>query len=67
MSMNEIRAFLANFYPGQEWKNKLNRMSDSQAYAIYRSILSRGDKPKTKPTTSQQYHQIGIDEIVTFA
>lgn len=45
------RAFVADLYPGEGWKKKVQRMPDSQVIAIY--LREQGKPPKhDKPKES---------------
>jgi len=41
MSVADMRAAIANVYPGKSWKSKVARMADQQVMAIYFSFLRR--------------------------
>lgn len=44
MTVNEMREFIGNEYPGEKWRLRVANMSNQQVYAIYRSITSRHKK-----------------------
>ena len=35
MSIEQMRAEVANLYPGESWKRRVLNMSDAQVFAIY--------------------------------
>lgn len=41
-SMNQIREALLAAYPGGSWRDKVLKMSDSQAIAVYYRLKSQG-------------------------
>jgi len=48
MDMLELRRKLYFKYPGEKWKKKVDRMTDSQLIAVSRSIIERDEKRKAK-------------------
>ena len=41
MTADQMRRHISMAYPGDRWKDKVERMSDEQVIAIYYSMLSR--------------------------
>jgi hypothetical protein len=41
MSVSNMRAAIAQVYPGQGWKYKVAKMSDQQVIAVYFSFVRR--------------------------
>ena len=49
VSIDDARYIVGKTYPGQEWKNKVNRMPDNQVIKLYYTFLERGKlDPKPK-------------------
>lgn len=42
MTVSNMRKAITNVYPGEKWKKKVERMSDSQVMAIYYSFEKSG-------------------------
>lgn len=38
MTIEQMRAVLAEKYPSEKWRDKVARMSDSQIVAVYRKL-----------------------------
>ena len=41
MSIEQMRAEVANLYPGESWKRRVLNMSDAQVFAIYQKKCRR--------------------------
>jgi hypothetical protein len=39
MSVELMRKAVEEVYPGEKWKNKVNKMRDSQVIAVYHRLL----------------------------
>lgn len=46
LSIEQMRAFIADQYPSNRWKERVAKMSDGQVYAIYIRINLEGNKNK---------------------
>lgn len=51
-SIEQKRAYVANLYPNQVWKNRVEKMEDVQIIAIYLS-----ERPSDKPQTKKPDHE----------
>lgn len=54
MLIENIRAEVKDMYPGEKWKHKVARMSDSQVMAIYYGKNNRKEKSIAKRTIREQ-------------
>ena len=41
MSIEQMRAEVANLYPGESWKCRVRDMSDAQIFAIYNKQVKK--------------------------
>lgn len=48
MDMLELRRKLYFKYPGEKWKDRVDKMTDNQVIAVSRSITERDEKKKAK-------------------
>ena len=46
LSIDQMRAFIADQYPSKRWKDRVAKMSNGQVYAIYMRINLEGNKNK---------------------
>ena len=61
MSVEQMKEELCNLYPGKKWKDRVDRMSDKQAIAIYYRCLENGDFTKKKEPTNKKPEQLNFD------
>ena len=40
MSVQQMRKYVSDAYPGDRWKAKVKKMSDNQIIAVYHRIIS---------------------------
>lgn len=68
MTINQMRAYVLDFYPNasQKWRSKVLDMPTNQIVAIYKSILSRQSSNNRSEGDSKKedYHQIDIWEFL---
>ena len=65
MTMNEMRKYVSDSYPGVGWKSKVAVMPERQVVAVYKSLINR--KPKAAeadPYMEVEPHQIDIWEYL---
>lgn len=54
MTVDEMRTFVANCYPGAEWKNRVEHMDNGQVIAIYFSKLSKSPVGKSEKSNYKE-------------
>ncbi len=63
MTIEQMRTYVAERYPGKEWKHRVKCMPDSQVMAIYyrfeKSPVKKEVKPEEKP--GEKYEQLMMD------
>ena len=65
VSIDDARYIVGKTYPGQEWKNKVNRMPDNQVIKLYYTFLERGKldpKPKNVAIPGKRIEAKPIDD-----
>ena len=58
----EMKNYVKNAYPGENWKKKVDKMPKTQIYCVYESIKRR---EKRKKAEENSYHQLTIDEFLS--
>ena len=72
MTMNEMRKYVSDSYPGVGWKSKVAVMPERQVVAVYKSLINRKPKAAVKtvlaaeadPYMEVEPHQIDIWEYL---
>ena len=67
MNINEMRKEVYDAYPGDKWHGKVNRMPDSQIFAIYKNLELKKEKLKECPpdeSEKEKFHQMDIFEYI---
>lgn len=67
MTLQQMRNFISEAYPGQGWRVKVACMQTNQVIAVYKSLMERGynkDATKTVLETDTSNHQIDIFEYM---
>ena len=74
MSVDQMRAAIAEVYPGGKWKRKVEKMHDDQVIAVYYKFLNNGtfekkEKPPrekdNKPQRGLRAHAVVYDDWST--
>lgn len=61
ITVNEMRAVIANAYPGEGWKYRVNNlMKDNQVIAVYQAYLRREERKKQKEKEEGKWIQMTI-------
>ena len=65
MNIDQMRAAIADVYPGVGWKHKCSAMSTAQVVAIYKSFLrtDRFNRPVKESKKEPLFHQLSIFEL----
>lgn len=66
MTINQMRSYISDSYPGADWKARVASMPTNQVVAVYKSLINR--KPKkaidTVLKSEPEPHQMDIWEFL---
>ena len=63
MTMNEMRRFVSERYPNDNWKDKVERMPENQVMALYYKFMAEPKKKETKAGVAEEAHQLSFADF----
>lgn len=54
MTINQMRSYISDKYPGLGWKQKVASMPTNQVIAVYKSFMNRKPKAAAKVVLAQE-------------